>query len=103
MGWNAKLRDIRCDKCNKKTETFVSSSTGTDEIVPGIHCECGGDVRVIMGQSYFGEMNDPEKRSIELKRRAKEHSFKEMSKDPERHGFLSSSKPKAWNFRSHKK
>lgn len=91
------MYDYICEVCDLHFEELVNDG----DVVT---CrECGSPALKVPSAVRIGHYNDPVKREQILRQRSRDHSFKEMAKEPEKHGFSAATKPRLWNKRSHKK
>ena len=92
-----KVFDYHCEACDLFFEEMVAAD---EQVVCG---ECSQEAKKVPSASRVGLYNDPAKREQILRQRSRDHSFKEMAKEPEKHGFDAAIKPRLWNKRSSKK
>ncbi len=76
------IKDFLCEKCNEVFEEMVEPT------VKLATCPiCTEPAEQIMSSPMIGTMNDSAKRLESLKKRSKEHSKREVAKEPEKFGM----------------
>ena len=96
------LYDFECADCENQFEQLVSSSDVSDSICPA----CGGPSKRRLSAVNLGFMNDQGRQKEALMKRSKEHTLKQMKRNPQRLADLTGGTPRAqtpWNLRSRKK
>lgn len=71
------VKEFHCDDCNDIFEDLVETKTSFAPCPT-----CGQPCEKILSAPFLGQMNDPQKRNEALRKRAHEHTLKEMKKDP---------------------
>lgn len=92
------MRDFECADCGNEFEDLVSSSEVQTTICPA----CGGPSKRLLSAVTLGFMNDPQRKKEALIKRSREHSVKEMKRNPAKLADIHGGTPRAqnpWNIR----
>jgi len=92
------LRDFHCGVCDLAFEDYVRSGEQTAACP-----SCSAQSPAILSVSHLGTFSSasPKAKAEMLRKRSHDDTFRQLKKEPEKHGFLADDK-RRWNIRSQK-